>query len=223
MRRAGVPVVIASVLVGALLVLVPHLRSQTISDGTPVPRPVSQLSLFPLLQGQAGCLDEVAVEPGRQVAFFGVDTAGQKTPPLRFTIRAGSYDRSARVPAGFGAGQLTVPFAAPQRSLLAKICVQNLGRVRVWLRGTSEARTLSRPRMTVGGRPVEGEFSLAFESADGVGAFDLVATIATRMTAFRPIWVQPWLVVALLTVVLVGAFVAPLVALWRSFVFDEYQ
>ena len=107
--------------------------------------------------------------------------------------------------------------------MLAKVCVQNLGRVKVWLRGTKEARTLSRPRMTVGGHPVEGEFSVAFESAGGVGSFHLVGTIATRMTAFRPIWVQPWLVVALLTLVLVGAFVAPLVALWRSFALDEDQ
>ena len=223
MRRAGVPVVIAAALVGALLILVPHLRPQTISDGTPVPQPVSQLSLFPLLQGQAGCLDRVAVEPGRQVALFGVDTAGRPRPPLGFTIRAAPYGQSGRVPGGYGAGQVTVPFAGPQRSLLAKVCVQNLGRVKVWLRGTKEARTLSRPRMTVGGRPVEGEFSLAFESAGGVGSFALVGTVARRMTAFRPSFVQPWLVVALLTVVLVGAFVAPLVALWRSFVLDEDQ
>src|SRR5215217_6377238 len=98
MRRAGVPLVIAAVLAGAVLVLVPHLRSQTISDGTPVPPPVSQLSLFPLLQGKVGCLDDVAVEPGRQVALFGVDTAGRPRPPLRFTIRAASYDQSGRVP-----------------------------------------------------------------------------------------------------------------------------
>ena len=78
------------------------------------------------------------------------------------------------------------------------------------LRGTNEARTLSRPRLTIGGTPTDGEFSLAFRSANGESKFALVGTIAERIRAFKPIWVQSWLVIALLAVVLAGAFVAPL-------------
>ena len=47
--------------------------------------------------------------------------------------------------------------------------------------------------------------------------------IVTRITAFKPVWVMPWLVAVLLAAVIVGAFVAPLAALWRSFLLDERQ
>ena len=218
--KASVIAVLAAMIGGAVVLFLPHLRSRVVSTGTPVPQPVTQLALFPLPQHRAICLDEVAVEPGEQVAVIGVDTPATG-PPLLFTIRGSSYAQSYRIPAGYISGGLAVPFEGPRAPQLTKVCIRNLGGADLQLRGTNEARTLSRPHMTVAGAPTEGEFSLAFRTANGESAFKLVGAIADRMSAFRPVWVQPWLVIVLMTLVLVGSFAVPLLALWRSFVLDE--
>jgi hypothetical protein len=222
MSRASVPGVLAVTLVAALVLFVPHLKSRVVSDGTPVPQPLLQLALFPLPHGKAACIDQVAVESGDQVALFDIDTP-QLAPPLRVRISGDSYKQVHTVPRGSISGQIVVPFRGPRSSKLTTVCIRNLGPGDIELRGTNEARTLSRPRMTIGGAPTAGEYSLAFRSANGESTFKLVGTIARRMSAFKPVWVQPWLVIALLALVLGGAFVAPLVALWRSFALDERQ
>lgn len=220
MSRWKLLIVLAAILAFAFAVFIPHLKARVISTGTPVPRPLLQLALFPVPQHAAACIDQVAVEPGSQIAQFDVWTR-KAGPALRFTIRGAAYEQVYRIRPGYMSGRVTVPFDGPRRSLLARVCIRNLGEGDVQLTGTNEPRTLSRPHMTINGAATAGEFSLAFQSANGESKFALVGTIARRISAFRPIWVQPWLVIALLVVVLAGAFLAPLVALWRSFLLDE--
>jgi hypothetical protein len=221
MSRASVLAVLAASLVLALVEFVPHVKSRAVSTGTPVPQPVLQFAFFPVPQRASACLDRVAVEPGDQVALFDVDPAAN--PALRFTIRGTAYEQEHQIPAGYTDGHLVVPFNGPRSSQLTTVCIRNLGGGEVRLRGTNELRTRSRPRMTIDGVPTAGEFSLAFRSTDDRSAFEVVGTIARRISAFKPMWVQPWSVIALLALVLCGAFVGPLVALWRSFVLDERQ
>jgi hypothetical protein len=223
MSRAGILAALGVVLVVAVAVFAPRLTSREISYGTPVPQPVAQLSLFPVPRRAAACLDQVAVEPGIQVAVFGVDPSGKPGPRLRFSIRSGSYEREEDIAGGYGTGQVTVPFAGPPRPELMTVCVRNLGGREVSLVGTNEPRTLSRPRMTIAGKAAVGEFSLAFASAEKRSAFALIGPVARRISAFKPVWVQPWVVAFLLAAVLAGAFAVPLLVLWRAFAADERE
>ncbi len=79
-----------------------------------------------------------------------------------------------------------------------------------------EPRVLSRPRLSIDGRLREGEVSLAFESAKPARPTTVAAKIVRRITAFKPVWVQAWLVAVLLAAIIVGAIAAPLLALWRA-------
>lgn len=224
MSRSKLFIFLAATLAFALAVFISHLKARNVSTGTPVPQALVQLAYYNLPPHASDCLDQVAVEPGSQVALFAVDApGGQPGTAFRFTISGDSYTQVHDVPAGYPPGQMAVPFEGPRSSLLAEVCIHNLGDREVLIRGTNEPRTLSRPRMTIGGTPTDGEFSLAFQTVNGQSKFALVGTIARHISAFKPIWVQPWLVIALLLVVLAGAFVAPLVALWRSFGLDERQ
>jgi len=220
--QAGVVAVVVATTIAALAVFLPHLRSRLITSGTPVPQAVAQLSDYTVPAHTEDCLDQVAVEPGSQLALFYVETpGGQPSTALRLTIKGTSFSRVADVPAGRPPGFIVVPFEGPRTAELATVCIRNLGGSDILLRGTNEPRTLSRPRLTIGGTPTAGEFSLAFQTANGKSTFSLASTIANRISAFKPAWVQPWLVIALLALVLVGAFVVPWYALWRSFVLDE--
>src|SRR5262245_39007815 len=222
MSRAGVVAVVAATIAGALVVFVPHLKSRIVSTGTPVPQALAQPASFSVPAHQPMCLDQVAVEPGPQVAYFAVITP-TPGPALRFTISGESYAQTHKIPAGYTSGGIVVPFEGPPSSRLTTVCIRNLGARDLQIQGTTETRTLSRPRMTVGGAPTDGEFSLGLQTANGESKFKLVGTIADRISAFKPVWVQPWLVVVLLFLVLVGSFAVPLLALWRSFVLDERQ
>jgi hypothetical protein len=222
MSRAGVIAVVAATLAGALVVFVPHMRSRVVSDGTPVPQPLITLMLYPVPAHSAACMDSVAVEPGHQLALVDIRTQ-RLAPPLLFTVRGQSYSQTYRLPKGSISGPIVFPFQGPRRSQLTTVCIRNLDKGDVALVGTNEPRTLSRPRMTIGGAPADGEFSLAFRSANGESTFKLAGTVADRIAAFKPAFVQPWLVVVLLALVLVGSFAVPLLALWRSFVLDERQ
>jgi hypothetical protein len=215
----AVLVVVVGTLVEAAVLYVPHLKSRVVSTGTPVPQPLFQFTLFPVPGHTSACLGKVAVEPGAQDALFDIQ-AEKPGPPLLFNITGDSYRQTYRV-SGYGTGRATIPFQGPPSSQLTTVCVTNLGDREIQLRGTNEPRTLSRPPLTIGGAPAAGEFSLAFRSANGVSKFKLVDTIADRIAAFKPVWVQPWLVIVLLALVLVGFFAVPLLALWRSFALDE--
>src|SRR4051794_4161176 len=103
MNRGAVAAVLVAVLVTALVVLRPHATSRVVSFGTPVPEPVAELSFFRLPPRTAACLHAVALEPGRQVAHFRVDTGGRPGPALRFTISGASYEQAQVVAPDYGA------------------------------------------------------------------------------------------------------------------------
>ena len=226
MNRASIFAVLVGSVVVALFVFVPHLKSRIVNTGVPVPQPLLQLTYITVPARGEACMDQVAVEPGSQVALFFAQTPdGRPGTALRFTMRGDSYAQRYDVPAGWAAEQLEVPFEGPRRSLLATVCIRNPGDRDILIKGTNEGRTLSRPHLTINGKPTptEGEFSLAFISANGISKFKLVDTIARRMSAFKPVWVQPAFIVALLAVVFFGAFVVPLLVLWRAFALDQQE
>src|SRR5512132_717468 len=126
MNRAKLFIVLAGILALAVAVFIPHLKARVVSMGTPVPKPLYQLALFPLPQHAAACIDRVAVDPGSQMALFDVETP-RAGPALRFTIRGAAYNQVYKVPSGYISGRLTVPFEGPRRSLLSHVCIRNLG------------------------------------------------------------------------------------------------
>ena len=222
MNRAGAIAAVTATFLGALVVFVPHLRSRVVSDGVPVPQPLITLMLYPVPAHAAACMDQVAVEPGSQVALVDIRSK-HFAPPLLFSVRGDSYSQTYRLPKGSISGPIVFPFHGPRKSQLTTVCIRNLGGADVALVGTNEPRTLSRPRMSINGAAADGEFSLAFRSANGESTFKLAGTVADRIAAFKPSFAQPWLVVVLLVLVLGGALVVPLLTLWRSFVLDERQ
>src|SRR5262245_16781940 len=137
MSRASVVAVVAATIVGALVVFVPHLKSRIVSTGTPVPQALAQPALFSVPAHQPMCLDQVAVEPGPQVAYFAVITPSTG-PPLRFTMRGESYAQTHEIPGGYTSGGIVVPFDGPPGSQLTTVCVHNLGDDELQLQGTTE-------------------------------------------------------------------------------------
>jgi hypothetical protein len=188
------------------------LADRDLVAATPSPRPVFKISLIDVPPGEPACITDVTIPSDARQIRFQVGTYDQVGPALKVELRAPGYTANVPVPAGYADSALVVePMPPPKRDVLGTVCVRHDGDRKIALVGTTEERTLSRPKDTVNGREVAPDAYLAFYENRHASALSQTGSIIDRMSAFRPGIVGPWLLWPLLAIT---AFGAPLGVLW---------
>lgn len=181
------------------------LRDRDLVASTPSPRPLFYVTFIEVPAGGRLCASDVTIPREARQLRFQVRTFGRPGPPLRVSLRAPGYGAQADVAGGYAdLATLAAPFSPPARDRLGSVCIQQRGRQEIALTGTTETRTLSRPRGSVNGAPVAADAYLAFYEGREASALSLVGAMIDRAAAFRPTGVGPWLLWPLLVVTIVG-------------------
>jgi hypothetical protein len=177
--------------IGALAALLPTLVLPYLDESrhtlveVPQPAPLFSVSLVELLPHERGCVDEIGLLPGEQVAQMRVGTYGKPASPLLVTLQAPGYREAVPVaPTYVDNGLLDVPFDGPPTVLEGSFCVANRGRFPVALYASAD-RTKSRSTTTVDGHLWPSNFDLAFYSAKRRSLLDILPAIMRRLRLFH--------------------------------------
>ena len=212
------------IVVGALIFWRPFLTrtSQPITE-TPAPSALFVLSEFPVPPHQQACMKSVTVTSDSRLATFQLrppkptPTGG---PPVELILSGAGYRATAFVPGGYPGGSVTLPIRPPQHDLIGTACFVNLGATKVLLDGTTEARTISRPTVEIGGRLAPGDIALFFQSNRSVSVLaelDVLFGHASNLTdGLIPVWLI-WLIAPL---VAFGVPIALILAFYSALLDD---
>jgi hypothetical protein len=214
------PVLIPAALVCAVAALLFArflVHDRDLVAATPSPRPVFKVTPIDVPAGEPICIRDVTIPADARQIRFEVDSLGAPGPALEIEARAAGYRALVRVPAGYADDALVVEaMTPPAHDVLGTVCVRHGGTRAIALVGTTEERTLSRPKDDVGGRPVEADAYLAFYEGRSGSALRETPSIIDRMSAFRPGIVGPWLLWPLVLVTALGVPIGVLFAIVRA-------
>jgi hypothetical protein len=183
-------------------------RERDVLETVPQPLPLANVAVVPLGPGATACTDRVTVTTDSAEARLRVATYGRAAQPLAFELRLPDGIRTAPVAATYRDGvPVRVPFAAPGRDVLGRVCVRNRGRARIGLYASEDTKT--RSVTTVGGRRAPANPQLSFHPR---ATEDLVSRLpeALRRMALLDPGGAAW--PAVLTVLVLLA--VPLAVLW---------
>jgi hypothetical protein len=209
-------------LLAAILWGVPYLtHDRTAYTGTPTPPAFAEITPVALKPGRAACQDGVALESATRVVRV-LASKQRVGVPLRVTASGDGWRAEGRSPRDYGGTDpIDTTIAAPPRSLLARVCVENAGRRTVRLQGTVEARVQPRPLTTVDGKLVQPRMTLILLEERPASITDRAGAILAHVSAFKPPIVGSVSVALLLALLLAGVPAAAVYALWRSLRDDE--
>jgi hypothetical protein len=189
------------------------LRDRELVASTPSPRPLFDVTFVSVPSDGRLCAADVTIPSDARQLRFQVRTYGRPGPPLSVSLQAPGYGAEAEIAAGYpDLATLAAPIRPPATDRLGSVCIQQRGGDEIALTGTTEARTLSRPRGSVNGEPVSADAYLAFYEDREASALARVPAIIDRATAFRPAFVGHWLLWPLLVLTVVGVPVGILLA-----------
>jgi hypothetical protein len=218
MRSAGLAGGLLVLLLGAGIVVIPSLaRDRDTLTTTPQPRPLSVLALVELPGSARACLDRASMDEHSERALIRVGTHGGPPSALRLEIAGPGVHEAVAVPPTYADGSVvSVPVDPPRDPVVARVCIRNQGHRKVALyasadRYSSYAGSLrySRSETRVDGRPVRGNFELAFAEGGDRALAARMPEAVERMQGFRP--GAPWLTWIVGVLFLVGV---PAGAVW---------
>lgn len=181
------------------------VQDRELVAATPSPRPLFNLTPVELARGDELCIADVTIPRDAEEMRFQVTTRTASGPALDLRLHAAGYDERLTVPSGYPDGALiAAPMRAPAATRLGRVCLANDGPGTVALAGTTEDRTLSRPRGALAGEPLPADTYLAFYERERGSALAHAPDIIERMSAFRPGVIGPWLLWPLLALTAIG-------------------
>jgi hypothetical protein len=211
MRRAPLLVAVTVLLVG-LALMVPGwlLDDRDYLAVTPQPPPVEQPTELALPADGRACMDLVALDEHSEVAR--VRTVRGRAVPLEITISGErGYRASGRAAADYRPGSVVaLPVEPPPDSLIAKVCLRNLGERSIALAAVQDRRR-SRSTATVNDAPALVSWVLQFAEREPVSILDRLPVSMQRMGVLRPAVVSEVTLWGLLAVFVAGI---PILALW---------
>jgi hypothetical protein len=200
MRSAALAGALIVLLLDAAIVVIPFLdRDREMLTTTPQPPPLTALALVALPGGARACLDRASMDERSERALIRVGTYGGPPSALRLEIAGPGVREAVAVPPTYADSTVvSVPVDPPSDPVVARVCIRNQGHRQVALYAGGDryssyagAERYSRSETRVDGRPVRGNFELAFaEGGDQALAARLPAAVE-RMQGFRP--GAPWL------------------------------
>ncbi len=217
-RPSGTGALVAGVVLGALgvfavAVVAPWAsRDELRFASVPSPPSLLELGIVPVAPGEAACTRPFVIDGGHAQATFRILTYANPGPAVRVRITGRGYRSTARVAGGYADNLAhTVPMARPRGQTAAEACFRNAGTRPLALYAAGDSRSNTRSDSRVGERPVANDITLAFYESAPRSLRDRLPRTVERATRFRPAVVGPWLVWALLGLVLVGV---PAAAAW---------
>jgi hypothetical protein len=179
--------------------------------GTPAPRALFSASLFTLHPHGRACMSSTTLPPnGRvlQLELGELPSSVSGNPPLDVLLSAPGYRARAHVPGEQSEGPVEVPVRPPRRYVIGSICVVNRGDESAALAGSTEPRSISRSKLTINGKPREGDIALTFlndrseSRLSRLGdAFDHASNLTDHLI---PVWLIWTLAISALLVVPIG-------------------
>jgi hypothetical protein len=211
MRRAPVVAALA-VLVAGLALMVPGwlLDDRDYLAVTPQPPAVEQPTDLELPADGRACLDMVALDEHSEEAR--VRPVRGRAVPLELTISGEhGYRARGRAAADYRPGDVVaLPVEPPSASLIAEVCLRNLGERSIALAAVQDRRR-SRSPVTVNGGEVSVSWVIQFAERDRVSILDRLPVSLQRMSVLRPAVVSEVTLWGLLALFVAGI---PIVALW---------
>ena len=212
MRRAAVIVAVVAIVAGLAVAAPGYLtRKRDYVAVTPQAPSVND----PLVVGLPGqgraCMDRVALDTHSEQARLQVSTPGRRAMPLQLTVTGPGYRTQGRVPARYGDGQwVEVAVTPPRRSLVATVCVRNLGPDPIDLAEVGD-RARSRSNVTINGISSPAGIVLTFYERRPTSILSRLPVSLQRMDVLRPGVVAPATLWPLLVLFVAGV---PAVAVW---------
>ena len=216
-RMAIVVAGVLVLLVAAIVRFEPFLnRERDYAASIPQPSPLFSVALVNLGGGQEACFPDAVMDTRSEQARFRVGTFGQAGAPLRLSIIAPGYRITRAIPGTYADSEpLAIDVAPPPRATAVELCLANAGRRRVAIYASDDRTTA--PYVTrVDGRPSPADPQWAFYERRPVSIAERLPVTADRLEAFRPWWVEPWLLWPLGVVVVLGVPLGALVAVARG-------
>jgi hypothetical protein len=201
MRRPAVVVAVAVLVAGLAATAPGYLTDQRDYVAVTPQAPTAGIATPFALPGHArACMDLVALDRHSEQARLQASTPDGSAMPLELTVTGPGYRTQGRVPARYADGEtVAVAVRPPRRSLIATVCVRNLGGRMVLLGGVHD-RSRSRSTVLVNGAPSEVGFVLTFYERRPTSILSRLPVSLQRMDVLRPGVIGPaalWLLLAL--------------------------
>jgi hypothetical protein len=176
-------------LIACLAWFIPYLtREREDVTGVPVPPPFFTEERVGLDPGSEACLSEVAFDTHAEIVELTALAGGRPRPPLAVLARGPEYRETSVVEGGYTTpSALHARIDPPKRSVIGTLCIENRGKRRVALLGTTDARTVvARATMRIDGEEVVPEITVRLLAADGGSVLDRAGQLVERAAAFKP-------------------------------------
>jgi hypothetical protein len=218
--------VCAAVVVLGLLVLFASylLHSERPIAGTPAPRALFKATLFTIPAHGRACMSSTTLPPnGRllQLELGEVSGGPHGSPPLDVLLTAPGYRELAHLPGEQSEGSAQLAIRPPRRYVIGSVCLLNMGNTPAGLVGSTEARSTSRSKLTINGKPTEGDIALTFLNSHRQSRLSRLGEVFGHASNLTDHLVPVWLVwiLALATLVLVP--IGTVLAVRRALAEDE--
>jgi hypothetical protein len=211
-RRSALLAFGVVVIVAAVSWWLPFITDKhQVLDSTPSPPGIFGSTVVTAQSGQSLCWSKLPLDADAQVLGFVPVTNAGPAPPLRLRLAAPGYVFRMRVPGGYADRQvLQIPLRGTPPAANATLCVTPLGHALGFL-ATNEGRTLSRPDIAVGGKPIPNvDAVVQFAERQPRSLLQLPGTIATHAKVVSAPLFPRWLIwlLVVLPVLAVPALVA---------------
>jgi hypothetical protein len=211
MRRAPIVAGLVVLVVGFAAMASGYLtRERDRLTVTPQPPAVEAPRTLALPGRGQACMNLVALDRRSEEARIRPTMEGRAVP-LEITISGEGYRARGRAAPDYRSGAIVgLPVKPPSRSLVATVCIHNLGRRAVALAAVVDRRR-SRSAVTVNGTPAAPGFVIQFAERRPVSVLHRLPDSVQRMAVLRPGWVGSATLWVLLVLFVAGV---PALSLW---------
>jgi hypothetical protein len=227
LARAAAAIAAAVIVCGALLLLATYLlHKEKPFAGTPSPRALFSATVFTVPAHQSACMSSVTLAPnGRILQFELREPAGSThaSPPIDALLSAPGYRELAHLPGEEPEGAVTLRVHPPRHYVIGSACLINRGSTPVGLAGSTEARSRSRVKLTLAGRPVAGDVALTFLSNRSQSRLSRLGEVFSHASNLTDRLIPVWLMWIVAIAVLLAVPTATVLMFYRALEEDELE
>jgi len=225
LARSAAMLATAVIAAGALLLLALYmLHKEKPIAGTPAPRALFKATVFTIPPHQRACLGPVTLPPGGSLMQFElreVQGGAHGTPPLEAVLSAPGYRATASLPAEEPEGVVGVPVQPPAHYAIGSVCLVNRGTSPVGLAGSTEARSVSRVKLSINGRPAAGDIAVTFLKSRPQSRLGRLAEVFDHASNLTDRLIPPWLVWIVALTALLAVPIGTVAVIHRALQEDE--
>jgi hypothetical protein len=192
--------------------------------GTPAPRALFKSTVFTLVPHQRACMTPVTFPPHGDLMQFElreVPGSVHGVPPVEAILSAPGYQATATLPAEEPEGVVGLPIEPPPHYVIGSVCLVNRGTSAVGLAGSTEARSVSRVKLTIDGRPAGGDIAVTFVKNRPQTRLSRISEVFEHASNLTDRLIPPWLIWLLALAALCAVPVGTVASIHRALREDE--